>query len=245
MNKEIVALSRLVDLEDYPKDILNKVCECLKIIFSSSDIRYHKSIIKGNKRGFYLPVIVNGKNIGYYEIIGIKNKLTKDEINVILSLLLQFHTKLDAFNYSTNDNVLLHDMADFDVYQASLNSNDIMKINCLFIRINDYNETFVLLGDEYAKNMMKAVVNKVIESFSSSKDIVFKYSDNQIVIYTVNQTNSVVVNRINELKNKLCNLNIDIKYGMASSYDVCDMSSLTLLAEHNMYFPVNTHNISK
>ena len=78
MNKEIMSLIEVCMPIHYEDDGMNVVNECLKNIFDAKGVCFHKISIKGNKGGLFLPIVVNGKNIGYYEIVRPLNKISKE-----------------------------------------------------------------------------------------------------------------------------------------------------------------------
>lgn len=243
MNKEITNLARLVDLENYPNNILEEVCECLKKIFDASDAYFHNIAIKGNRQGLYLPVMVDGKNIGYYEIVNNRKKVSIEEINVIVSLLLQLYTKLKYHNNIHFDNQtsldFIHNINYLATYQNKLDVKSLIKLNCLFIKVYEYDEIVNLYGVNQAFEMIKIVVNALLNNFNLSNDTIIRYTNNQFIIFITNQTDVMIKNRVYALVDELRDIDINIAFGLSSLRSKFDLGDLIKWAEYNMYFKEN------
>ena len=233
MNKEIISLSNLINSTDYPKNILEMVDNHLKSIFLASDVRFCKSYINGRQRGFYIPVIVGGKNIGYYKIIGAKNKLSNDEFNVLFSLLTQLYSRISDVLNKDKDN-FVYDISHLQKYQNNLDLSTLVKLNCLFINAFDYDKIVGIFGEEAARYMMGIIVDNIKRIFNLSNDTIFYYNDNQIVIIITNQTDVSINARALNLKSALSSIDININYSLSSARGKVDLYNLILLAEQNI-----------
>lgn len=234
MDNKIINLSHLVDLINYPSDILERVNESLKSIFEADSVCFQKGYIKGNHHGFYLPVMVEGKNIGYYEIIGAKRKILNEDIKVVISLLSQLYTKLNAGNKFKNDENLVHGMNQLGYYQNNLDLKNIFKLNCLFINVCDYQEIVSDYGIDSANYMINIALDVIKKVFNLANDTIFQCDNNQFAIFITNQVDFLIKVRAIELKKILNNDDINITFGLAMAYSDIDLKSLIVLAQQNM-----------
>lgn len=239
MNKNIVKLVMLAMGAHSRKNSLLEVNECLKLIFKASDIKYHDRFITGKKEGTYLPVIVNGKNIGYYEIINHETILSNEEFNFIIMILSQMHFNIGEYSRMMNEMKVdkvtgLYHKGYFDAWCKKTDFKSISKLSCVLIDVMELREINNSFGYIIGDDMLKATVQEINKVFYSNYDMVFRYSGSKIIILVKNQDNVILTNRINKLRDLLKSIDINVAIGLSSGYDSFDIYHLIDIAERNL-----------
>ena len=238
MNKEIMSLIEVCMPIHYEDDGMNVVNECLKNIFDAKGVCFHKISIKGNKGGLFLPIVVNGKNIGYYEIVRPLNKISKEELELVIKILSLMHTNIVRFSNLIRDSKidsntgLLNRNSLFE-YCDNADLRNVLKMSCLYINVKGVREVNNSYGYENGNALIKIVGDVINKAFSDDK--VFHNDGDKFIVFIVNPNSFLLNERIRKMEYELGNMDIDITYGIASSYSNINLYELINNAENDLY----------
>ena len=238
MNKEIMSLIEVCMPIHYEDDGLNAVNECLKNIFDAKEVSFHKISIKGNKGGLFLPIIVNGKNIGYYEIVRPLNKISKEELEIVIKILSLMHTNIVRFsnlilNSKIDSNTGLLNRNSLFEYCDNADLSNVLKMSCLYINVKGVRDVNNSYGYENGNALIKIVGDIVNKTFSEDK--VFHNDGDKFIVFVINPNSLLLNERIRRMEYELGNMDIDITYGIASSYSNINLYELINNAENDLY----------
>lgn len=238
MSKEIMSLIEVCMSIHYEDDGINVVNECLKNIFDAKEVSFHKISIKGNKGGLFLPIMVNGKNIGYYEIVRPLNKISKEELEVVIKILSLMHTNIIRFsklilNSKIDSNTGLLNRNSLFEYCDNVDLGNVLKMSCLYINVKGVREVNNNYGYENGNTLIKIVGDIVNKTFSEGK--VFHKDGDKFVVFIANPNSFLLKERIDRMEYELMNMDIKITYGIASSYSNINLYELINNAENDLY----------
>ena len=213
----------------------------LKEMFLAYEVKFHGRFISGRtNNSFFLPIHINGKNIGYYEIVNLKNSLTDVEIEFIGKILLLI--TVDEKHYSDTIKTMMEQSENID--RESLIDNETGFYNSEYY--NQFGREIGLVNNGYIKCLCFNVVgfyDSYVEKFKLisdsitkvfGKDIILRFDKDDFVIFIKNEDSVTLKWRISYLEDILNELGFSLVYGISSDYGCADVNRMVSLARRNM-----------
>lgn len=223
----------------------------LRNVFCSEEVNYYdEAIIRRKSTNVYLPIVLNNKIIGYYEIVNPKYFLERDVIGTLIASLTSMHNDfnehyLKFFRENVDEVTGLYNKNYLFTYgQDMLNQGQYASALLIEIKgVHNYNF-------EDKKDKVMLLLEFLKQSYNDKFSYFFRY-DNKLLVLSLNKDYLYAEDVASNIQDILAYQNVMISYGFCNFYCPVDLGYLMNYIENdfeeknNVFFNSPSHELSK